>query len=195
MAKTGTSIKEGFQKRTTSSRASSSEYVSHFRFFGIDPSGKTIRSLVLELKEKVNEDFIRRCHFQTRYQFNEFRLTRNYKMQRELREHLLQLSTWLFKGTAFPVSLKKELNRSLRFRNPYHGFDLRKVTGSDLENLNPVTLSVLHNSNLKQLFPDASLQKRLKAEYEKRKIETSNVDLSRKIEIIKRDRKFLLRNL
>ena len=189
----GTSVKPLALRR--SSVKPSSRFDTHFKFFGIDPGGKTIRSIALELKERANEDFIRKCHFHSHYRFNDFRITKTYKMQRELKDHLLQLSSWLFRENVFPVSLKKELTRAVRYRNPYTSFDPIKTENTDLQSLNHVTLSMLHNNNLSRMLPDEDLQRRLLQEFENREIEISNINFFEKVEIIKRNKKFLLLNL
>lgn len=189
----GTSTKPLALRR--SSGRSSSHYDAHFDFFGIDPRGKSIRSIALELKERANEDFIRRCHFQSHYRFNDFRITKTYRMQRELKDHLLQLSSWLFRGNVFPISLKKELTRAVKYRNPYTSFDPRRIEKTNLQSLNHLTLSMLHNNNLSRTLPDEDLQRRLLQEFENREMEILNINFFEKIEIIKRNKKLLLLNL
>lgn len=195
MNKSEATVNATLTKRRSLKKRSSSRFDMHFNYFGIDPSGKTIRTIVLDLKERGHEDFIRNCHLQNNYQFSDFRPTKSYKLLRELRNHLLQLSTWLFSESVIPVSLKKELNRSLRFKNPYTGFDPAKFEELSLQGVGHVTLSVLHNNNLAQLFPNQNLQKRLLQEFKRRRIDVSKTDFTEKIEIIKKNKKLLLRNL
>lgn len=177
----------------------SSYYHRHLKFFEIQPENKTIKTVVTELKAKVRENFIRKCHYQPEtYNFKDFRRTRSYRLYREYLGYLKKLSSWLYRESNLPISLKKVFSRSHTFVNPYQDFCLNKATEEELSLLNNLMLSVVFNLNICTRFPSKELRKNVLREFKKRKVDTSEVEKSTDIlvEVISlhgRDRLVLLR--
>lgn len=157
----------------------SSYYHRHLKFFKIEPANKTIKAVVTELKAKVRENFIRKCHYQPEtYSFNDFRRTRSYRLYREYLSYLKRLSSWLYRESNLPVSLKKGFSRSHTFVNPYQDFCLNKVSEEELSLHNNLMLSVVFNLNICTRFPNEELRKNVLREFRKRKVDTSEVEKS-----------------
>lgn len=167
---------------------SSCYFRRHLEFFEIQPANKTIKAIVIELKTKVREHFIRKCHFQPEtYDFKDFRLTRSYRFYREYINYLKKLSSWLYRGTGLPSSLKRAFSRSHTFVNPYQDFSFDAGMEEDLSQLNNVMLCVAFNMNVCTRLPDEDLRKNLLKEFKRRNVDTGQVEKSRKrlIEVVK----------
>ena len=172
----------------------SSYFYTHFKYFGIDRTGKTIKEIVLELKAKVTENFIRNCHFQPEtYDFSEFRLTRTYKLQRDLINYLTRLSSWLYRGATIPPSLKKAFAKDNSFKNPYQNFSLASHTSEELKRLNNLMLSVTFNLNICSGAKNDKLQQQILEEFRKRNIDISEIENTENvlIEVLVRNKKTL----
>lgn len=172
----------------------SSYYTRHLDFFGISPEGKTIKQIVLELKTMVNEIFVRNCHFQPdTYQFSDFRLTRTYKLQRELCIYMLQLSSWLYRDSTFPPSLKKAFAKGNSFKNPYQDFSLG-IAGKGFKNLNNLMLSVAFNKDICSESPSRKFQKLVLREFQKRQLDISAVEKTENvlIEVVQKNHRPVL---
>lgn len=166
----------------------SSNYRRHLEFFNINPESRTIKAVVTELKIKVRESFIRKCHYlpQT-YQFKDFRITRTYRLHKELLEYLAKLSSWLYRGNKIPASLKKAFSRSHTFVNPYEDFCSSQVSEEKLSLLNNLMLTVAFNQNICSGFPDQNLRTNILKEMKKRNLSISKIEKSENvlIEVIK----------
>lgn len=168
---------------------SSSYYRRHLDFFEVDPEEKTIKAVVVELKTKVKEDFIRKCHYYPEtYDFKTFRLTRTYKLYRELINYLTKLSSWLYRGEKIPVSLKKAFSKNHSFVNPYEYLTPDALAEEGLPQLNNLMLSVAYNLNVCDLFPNPQLRDSLLKEMRSRNIDVSKIGKSTDIliEVIKK---------
>lgn len=173
----------------------SSYYTRHLDFFGISPEGKSIRQIVLELKTTVTEIFVRNCHFQPdTYHFTDLRLTRTYKLHRELCLYLQQLSSWLYRDSTFPPGLKKVFAKGNSFKNPYQDFSLGNISEKDLENLDNLMLSVAFNKDICSESPDRRFQKLVLREFKKRQLDTSTVEKTKNIliEVVQKNNKPVL---
>lgn len=167
---------------------SSSFYRRHLEYFNIHPEGQTIRAVVIQLKARVRESFIRKCHYLPEaYDFRDFRLTRTYRLYRELITYLSKLSSWLYRGGKIPPSLKKAFSRSHTFVNPYVDFSLGEIAVEDLPQLNNLMLTVAYNLNICNRFPDENFRKSILREMKRRKIPLPELENTRDvlIEVIK----------
>ncbi|MGB7785780.1 MAG: hypothetical protein WBL27_06745 [Salinimicrobium sp.] len=171
---------------------SSSFYRRHFEFFNIEPEAKTIKSLVIELKARVRESFFRRCHYQPQtYDFKDFRLTRTYRLHRELLAYLSKLSSWLYRGGTIPPSLKKAFSKGHTFVNPYEGFDLEEISEEKIPLLNNLMLCVAYNLNICSRFTDPQLRKHISNELRNRNMDVSEIEKNKDvlIELVKSGQK------
>lgn len=171
---------------------SSTFYRRHFEFFKIEPEAKTIKAVVVELKNRVRENFFRKCHYQPQtYDFKDFRLTQSYRLHRELLAYLSKLSSWLYRGSKIPPSLKKAFSRGHTFVNPYEGFSLEELSEEKLPLLNNLMLCVAFNLNICSRFTDPQLRKHLLQEMRNRNMDVSEIEKSKNvlIELVKKDQK------
>ena len=166
----------------------SAYYLRHLEFFGINPEEKTIKTVVIEMKTRVKESFIRKCHYLPEsYDFKNFRLTRTYRLHRELTSYLLKLSSWLYRGGKFPPSLKKAFSAGNTFVNPYRKFSLDQISQKRLSLLNNHMLCVAFNLNVCSRLPDHRLRKSILKEMRNRNLEVSEIEESRNmlVELVK----------
>lgn len=160
---------------------SSSYFVKHFGFFGLQPEGKTIKNIVLELKIKVREAFIRNCHLQPEtYSFSDFRKSKNYRLQRELMLYLSRLSSWLYQESKYPPSLKKAFSKINCFQNPYQNF---RMSGRkrDLSVLDDLSLTIMYNLDICSSKPSTRFRTRVLEEFTRRGIDSSSIDPEERI--------------
>lgn len=173
---------------------SSSYFSRHFRCFELEPNGKTIKTLVLELKLKVREAFIRNCHLQPEtYNFSEFKNSRQYRLQRELLLYLSQLSSWLYRETKFPPTLKKAFSKMTSFRNPYENFSLT-TRAKDLSAIDDLRLTLMYNLDICSSSPSTKFRARILQEFFQRGMDISSVDPEERVlvENLSRNRKSLI---
>lgn len=173
---------------------SSSYFSKHFQFFELEPEGKTIKMIVLELKLKVREAFIRSCHLEPEtYSFSNFKSSRHYRLQRELLIYLSRLSSWLYRETKYPPSLKKAFSKMTSFKNPYENFSLT-ARAKDLSIIDDLRLTLMYNLDICSSSPCTKFRTRILQEFLRRGMDISSVDPEEKvlIENLSRNRKSLI---
>ena len=154
----------------------SSHYVPHFEYLQISTAGKTIIKLVLEVRNKTTEAFIRNCHHQPdTYDFNNFRLTRSYKSYIELSGYLARLSSWLYFEAKFPPALKRAIAKKNAFLNPYRTFTLKACTPETLKGLNNQMLTVAYNRNVSEGRTSRKYTALIQKEFKKRGVDVSEL--------------------
>ena len=160
----------------TAPTRSSSYFVRHFNFFEIEAEGRTIKNIVLELKLKVKESFIRSCHLQPEtYSFSDFRNSKSYKLQRELTLYLSQLSSWLYHESTYPPSLKKAFSKIILFQNPYRDFYFSRRI-KNLKTRDDLSLTIMYNLDICSSRPSVKFRTRILEEFIQRGINTQQID-------------------
>ena len=92
-----------------------------FELLEIDPAGKTITELYLELHFRAGEEFLEHCYRSKKnYTLSMFRTTIFHRRYTFLKRHLKELSYWLYRSEKYmPEELVEAMNMVPGYKNPW----------------------------------------------------------------------------